>query len=337
MIIVMKPGSERELIEAVEERVRELGYRPHTIYGVERTVVAAVGHEDKTPLTQLETMAGVEAVIPILKPYKLVSRETQPEASVFEISGAVVGGERLGLIAGPCSIEDEEQVMACARAAKEAGAQFLRGGAFKPRTSPYAFQGLKEKGLELLQAAKEATGLRVVTEVLSGEDIPAVARVADALQIGARNCQNYALLEEAGASGVPVLLKRGMSTTLHEFLMSAEYLLSQGNRRVILCERGIRTFETATRFTLDLNAVPFLKSQTHLPVFVDPSHGTGHWRLVGPMSRAAIAAGCDGLMIEIHPNPDHALSDGPQSLKPEKLLRLMPELRRIAEAVGRTL
>ncbi|MCX7016015.1 MAG: 3-deoxy-7-phosphoheptulonate synthase [Candidatus Sumerlaeota bacterium] len=337
MIIVMKPGSPDELVKAVEDRIAELGYKPHTIRGVARTVVAAVGREDKTPLTQLETMAGVEAVIPILKPFKLVSREAHPEPTRFDIRGVEVGGRRISLIAGPCSVEDEQQVMACARAAKDAGAQFLRGGAFKPRTSPYAFRGLKERGLEILQAARDATGLLIVTEVLNTSDIPVVAEAADVLQIGARNCQNYSLLEQVGATGKPVLLKRGMATTLSEFLMSAEYLLSKGNIRVMLCERGIRTFETATRFTLDLNAIPFLKSETHLPVFVDPSHGTGLWRLVGPMARAAIAAGCDGLMIEIHPNPDHALSDGPQSLKPEKLLGLMPDLQRVAEAVGRTM
>ena len=326
MIIVMKPGSPGEMIQAVEDRIVELGYKPHTIRVVERTVVAAVGHEDKTPLTQLETMAGVEAVIPILKPYKLASSEAHPEPTRFDINGVEVGGERISLIAGPCSVEDDEQIMACARAAKEAGAQFLRGGAFKPRTSPYAFRGLKEKGLEMLQAAREETGLLIVTEILNGADIPLVAESADVLQIGARNCQNYSLLEEVGATGKPVLLKRGMATTLSEFLMSAEYLLSKGNARVMLCERGIRTFETATRFTLDLNAVPYLKTQTHLPVFVDPSHGTGLWRLVGPMARAAIASGCDGLMIEIHPHPDHAMSDGPQSLKPERLLGLMARI-----------
>ncbi len=337
MIIVMEPGSPKEIIAAVEERVKELGYTPHPIYGVERTVVAAVGHEDKTPLEQLATMEGVESVIPILKPYKLVSRETKPEPSEFEIDGAKVGGKKISVVAGAFSVESRELGMECADAAMDAGAQFLRGGAYKPRTSPYSFQGMREEGLEILKEAKKATGLKVVTEVLTIKDIPTVAKAADVIQIGARNCQNYALLEEAGDSGVPVLLKRGMATTLKEFLMAAEYLMSKGNRRVMLCERGIRTFETATRFTLDLNAVPYLKSQTHLPVFVDPSHATGVWHLVPAMTKAAVAAGCDGLMIEIHPDPDHAMSDGPQSLKPKKFHKLMDETRKVAEAVGREL
>ncbi len=337
MIIVMQPGSPKEIIAAVEERVKELGYTPHPIYGVERTVVAAVGHEDKTPLEQLATMEGVDSVIAILKPYKLVSRETKPESSQFDVDGATVGGKKIAMIAGPCSVESLEQVMECAKAAKAAGAEFLRGGAYKPRTSPYSFQGMREEGLEILKEAKKATGLKVVTEVLTIKDIPTVAAVADVIQIGARNCQNYALLEEVGDSGVPVLLKRGMATTLKEFLMAAEYLMSKGNRRVMLCERGIRTFENATRFTLDLNAVPYLKSQTHLPVFVDPSHATGIWHLVPAMAKAAVAAGCDGLMVEIHPDPDHAMSDGPQSLKPAKFNKLMEETRKVAEAVGRTL
>ncbi len=337
MIIVMERGATEEQIRTVEGRVRELGYEPHRIVGVERNVIGAVGHEDKSPLQALETMPGVESVIPILRPFKLVGRELKPEDSVLDVSGVEVGGRRLTLIAGPCSVESREQILDLARAAKASGAQFLRGGAFKPRTSPYAFQGLGEEGLGYLQEARAETGLRIVTEVLSVVEVERVAEAADVLQIGARNCQNYALLNAVGEAGRPVLFKRGMSTTISEFLQAAEYLLRKGNYRVMLCERGIRTFETATRFTLDLNAVPVIKQLSHLPVIVDPSHGTGNWRYVAAMSKAAVAAGADGLMIEIHDHPDRAFSDGSQSLKPEKFARLVGELRRVAEAVDRTI
>jgi 3-deoxy-7-phosphoheptulonate synthase len=337
MIIVMEPGSKKELIQAVIGRVEELGYKSHPIYGVERTVVACVGHEDKTPLQQLESMPGVEAVIPILKPFKLAGREFKPQSSVVKVGDVRIGGQRLTLIAGPCSVESRQQILETAHAVKEAGAQFLRGGAFKPRTSPYAFQGLRGEGLDYLAEAREATGLKVVTEIVSVEDLPDMMDRVDVFQIGARNCQNYALLNACGESKKPVLLKRGMSTLVTEFLMAAEYILAQNNDNVILCERGIRTFETSTRFTLDLNAVPVIKELSHLPILVDPSHGTGHWHLVEAMSRAAVAAGADGLIIEVHPEPSKALSDGSQSLKPEKFFKLVSEVRKIAEAMGRTL
>lgn len=336
MIIVMNAGAGEGLIQAVSDRVVELGYKPHLIRGVERTVVAAVGNEDKTPLQALETMEGVESVMPILKPYKLVGRELKPEPSVLDIGGIKVGGKHVVLMAGPCSVESRESILEIARAVKAAGAQFLRGGAFKPRTSPYSFQGLGDEGLDYLAEARAETGLKIVTEVVSVTDIPRVAAKADVLQIGARNCQNYALLNAAGESGKPVILKRGMSTTISEFLQAAEYLLAHGNYNVMLCERGIRTFEPSTRFTLDLNAVPVIKNLSHLPVIVDPSHGTGYWHLVTPMARAAVAAGADGLMIEVHPQPDRALSDGSQSLKPAKFQKLVEEIRRVALAVDRT-
>ena len=336
MIIVMGPGHTEEQLQAVVRRIEDMGYSVHLSRGVERTIVGAVGHKDKTPLQVLEQMEGVEAVIPILRPYKLASREFKPERTVVNVEGVEIGGSQIVVCAGPCSVESEKQVMEAARAVKAAGAKMLRGGAYKPRTSPYAFQGLEEDGLKILMAAKAETGLKIVTEIVSVTDMDTLLKYADVLQIGARNCQNYALLRAVGQARKPVLLKRGMSATIHEYLMAAEYILSEGNYDIMLCERGIRTFETETRFTLDLNAVPVLKNLTHLPVFVDPSHGTGHWRLVGPMARAAIAAGCDGLQIEVHPDPPNALSDGSQSLKPTKFERLMAEIRLVAEAVGRT-
>lgn len=335
MIIVMQPGAPAEAVDAVIQRVRDLGYTPHPIHGVERTVVACVGHEDKSPLAQLESMPGVEAAIPILKPWKLAGREFKQEPTVLDVGGVPVGGPQLALVAGPCSVESRSQILEIAHAVKEAGARFLRGGAFKPRTSPYAFQGLREEGLAYLAEAREATGLKIVSEIVSVSDLPVMEEYVDVLQIGARNCQHYALLSAVGQSHRPVVLKRGMSTLLNEYLMAAEYILAAGNYNVMLCERGIRTFETATRFTLDLNAVPVLKQQSHLPVLVDPSHGTGHWHLVEAMSLAAVAAGADGLMVEVHPHPGEALSDGAQSLKPEKFARLVERVKKVAEAVGR--
>ncbi len=337
MIIVMAPGAAEEQLQAVAQKIIELGYKPHIIRGVERTVIGAVGHEDKTPLYVLEQMTGVEAVIPILKPWKLVSREFKSEDTIIDAGGEKIGGDRIAVIAGPCSVESEEQILEIAQAVKAAGASFIRGGAFKPRTSPYSFQGLGHKGLKLLQKAKEATGLKIVTEVLSVTDIPQVSEYADIIQVGARNVQNYALLNQLGKINKPVLLKRGMAITIKEYLMAAEYIVSQGNYNVLLCERGIRTFEDSTRFTLDLSAVPLLKRLSHLPVIVDPSHGTGYWYLVPPMAKAAIAAGADGLIIEVHPRPEAALSDGIQSLKPEKFTALMQDLKKIAAAVGKTL
>jgi 3-deoxy-7-phosphoheptulonate synthase len=336
MIIVMQPGASTERIDSVIKRIEDLGYKAHPIIGVERTVIGCVGRDDKSPLTALEGLPGVEAAIPILKPYKLAGRELRPEPSSFTVGDAVVGGPKLTIVAGPCSVESRQQILEVAHAVKEAGAQFLRGGAFKPRTSPYAFQGLRGEALEYLVEAREATGLKIVTEIVSIEDLPLMNEMVDVFQIGARNCQNYALLNAVGVTQKPVVLKRGMSTLMSEFLMAAEYILARGNYNVVLCERGIRTFETATRFTLDLNAVPALKSQSHLPVFVDPSHGTGHWQYVEAMALASVAAGADGLMIEVHPDPEHARSDGQQSLKPEKFLKLIEKVRKVAEAVGRT-
>jgi 3-deoxy-7-phosphoheptulonate synthase len=337
MIIVMRPGHTAEQLEAVERRVRELGYASHLIRGVERVVIGCVGREDKSPLARLAMMPGVEQAIPILKPYKLVGREVKPEPTVLDVAGIKIGGGHLAVMAGPCSVESEEQILASAQAAKKAGATFLRGGAFKPRTSPYSFQGMEEEGLKLLASAAKETGLRVVTEVVSVETVGLVANYADLLQIGARNSQNFPLLSAAGKSGKPVLLKRGMSSKISEFLLAAEYILKEGNYNVILCERGIRTFETATRFTLDLNAVPVIRELSHLPIVVDPSHGAGDSRYVEAMARAAIAAGADGLIIEIHPNPAEALSDGQQSLTFEEFEHLMGEVRKIAGAMGLTM
>ncbi len=338
MVIVMKPGAREEDLREVIARVEALGYQAHVIRGTTRSVVAAVGDErGKARLQALEALAGVQSVVPILQPFKLASRETRAARTVVRVGSLQNGGDPLHVMAGPCSVESEEQLLTVARAVREAGATILRGGAFKPRTSPYAFQGLAEDGLKLLAAAREATGLKVVTEVLNPRDLDLVARYTDILQVGARNVQNFALLKEVGEIRKPVLLKRGMSTTIQEYLMSAEYILSAGNTNVILCERGIRTFETATRFTLDLNAVPVLQKLTHLPIIVDPSHGTGHWEYVPALAKAAVAVGADGLMIEVHPKPDEALSDGIQSLKPARFAQLMSDLQAVAKAVGRYL
>ena len=313
MIIVMKSGVTEADVEEVCRRVVELGYQPHTIHGEIKTVIAAVGEErGQADLRILEALETVEAVMPVQQPFKLASRETKSQSSEIPVNGISIGGKRLAVMAGPCSVESRDQVLEVAEAVKAAGATILRGGAYKPRTSPYAFQGLKEQGLKYLAEAKKRTGLSVVTEVLETESVELVAEYADILQIGARNVQNFSLLKRVAEAGKPVLLKRGMSTSIQEWLLSAEYILSGGNPRVILCERGIRTFETATRFTLDLNAVPVVKKLSHLPVIVDPSHGTGHWDLVAPMAKGAIACGADGLIIEVPPRPEEALSDGPQ-------------------------
>ncbi len=337
MIIVMKKGADKEALAEVKRRIRELGYKPHVIHGETRNVVGAVGDErGKTVLQALESLPGVETVLPILKPYKLASLEVKPDPSQVEIApGLTVGGDRLVVMAGPCSVESEEQILETARSVKAAGAQILRGGAFKPRTSPYSFQGLEEDGLRLLVRAREETGLPIVTEVVNPRDVELVSRYADIMQVGARNIQNFALLKMLGQLDKPVLLKRGMATTIQEFLMSAEYVLAEGNRRVMLCERGIRTFETATRNTLDISAVPVLKAQTHLPVIVDPSHATGHAPLVPSMCFAAVAAGCDGLIVEVHPHPEMAVSDGPQSLRPNEFEAMMKKLREYAAVAGK--
>jgi 3-deoxy-7-phosphoheptulonate synthase len=338
MIIVMKSGAAEEDLQRVIHTIEELGYQSHVIRGTQRSVIGAVGDErGKARLQSLEALPGVESVVPILQPFKLASREFKPSQTVVKVGDVDIGGDRLVVIAGPCSVETEDQILETAKTVKEAGATILRGGAFKPRTSPYAFQGLGEEGLHLLAAARKETGLAIVTEVLKPEDVDLVAETADMLQIGARNMQNFALLKRVGEVKKPVLLKRGISSTIQEFLMAAEYVLSEGNYGVVLCERGIRTFETATRFTLDLNAVPVIKKLSHLPVIVDPSHGTGHWEYVAPMAKAAIACGADGLMIEVHMRPEVAFSDGIQSLKPAAFRQLMQEVTPFVQAAGRRL
>ena len=337
MIVVMRKGATEEQVMHMVQRVEQLGLKSHVIVGTERTVIAAIGDKRDEYRSSLERGPGVAEVVPILAPYKVASLEVKPERTVIRVGPLVVGNAHLGVIAGPCAVEDEEQTIATARAVKAAGATALRGGAFKPRTSPYSFQGLKEEGLRILAAAREATGLPVVTEVMSGSDVPLVARWADVLQIGARTMQNYRLLEEAGAAGKPVLLKRGASATIDELLLAAEYILNAGNQNVMLCERGIRTFETHTRYTLPLATVPYLREKTHLPVVVDPSHGTGHAHLVPRMAAAAVAAGADGLILEVHPDPENALSDGYQTLNFAQFAETMELCRRVAEAVGKVI
>jgi len=328
MIVVMKPGTSQEQIEYICRQIENMGFLAHPIHGVERTVIGAVGDErGREQLLGLALVDGVEAVIPIMKPYKLASRELQKQPTVVKVGNLEVGPLQFVVMAGPCSVESEEQILQAAQAVRAAGANILRGGAFKPRTSPYSFQGLEKKGLELLAKTREKTGLPVVTEVLGAEDIKLVSEYTDILQIGARNMQNFPLLKGVGKTKKPVLLKRGMMCTVKELLMSAEYILSHGNSNVILCERGIRTFEDQTRNTLDLSAVPLLKELTHLPVIVDPTHGTGVRSLIPPMARAAVASGCDGLMIEVHPHPELALSDGAQSLNPSEFAELMNRLQ----------
>lgn len=335
MMIIMSTEATEIQIEEVIGKINSLGFTPHASTGAERTVIGVVGNNPINAQAAFMLMEGVDRIVPISRPYKLVSREFIPENSSFPLDGIQVGGDGVVLIAGPCAVEDRNQLLENALACQEAGAHALRGGAFKPRTSPYAFQGLGEKGLEMLAEVREITGMPVVTEAMSPEQVHLIAKYADVIQIGARNMQNYSLLNAVGESQSPVLLKRGLSSTIEELLMAAEYILSHGNRKVILCERGIRTFETSTRNTTDINAIPVLKSLTHLPVILDPSHSTGQWQYVTAVARAAVAAGADGLIIEVHPNPEKALSDGGQSLKPEKFATLVRQIRGIAEAVGR--
>ncbi|MCH7928576.1 MAG: 3-deoxy-7-phosphoheptulonate synthase [Candidatus Dadabacteria bacterium] len=337
MIVVMKNGASRDQIDKVRSIIKEIGYKPHIIKGVLKTIIGVVG-DDRGKINHLERLSlleGVEKVVPIVQPYKLASREIHNETSVLNVGDVEVGNKKIPVIAGPCSVENENQMLETARAVKAAGASMLRGGAFKPRTSPYTFQGLGEDGLKLLKEVGNEFDLPIVTEIMDPGDIDILEKYADVLQIGARNAQNYSLLKLVGKSKLPVLLKRGMSTTINEFLMCAEYILSEGNNNVMLCERGIRTFETATRNTFDLNAIPVLKEKTHLPIFADPSHGTGYWQYVTPMTLAAIAAGVDGLVIEVHNNPELAISDGAQSLKPKKFAQLMKKAAPVAKAVGR--
>ena len=337
MIIVMKLHATKKQIDHVAEKIKALGLKPMVSTGTERTIIGVIGSEDAVRVQPLEIFAGVEKVMPVLNPFKLVSREFKPQDTIIDVDGLKIGGKRLVVMAGPCSVENRQMLMTTAKVAKRAGAHVLRGGAFKPRSSPYSFQGLGEEALKYLREAADATGLKVVTEIMDVRDVGVVSKYADILQIGARNMQNFNLLTEVGQAHKPVLLKRGLSATITEFLLAAEYILSRGNFNVILCERGIRAFEDQTRFTLDLSAVPVVKKLSHLPIVVDPSHATGHWDLVGSMAKAAVAAGADGLIIEIHPSPETALSDGPQSLLPEKFIALAKELKKVAQAIGRTL
>ena len=338
MIVVMGANHTRTQIDYVVQQIEEAGLRGQITEGVERTVIGVVGdsHTKELLRERLEAMPGVESVVRILQPYKLVSREFHAgRDSTIWVGSVAIGGGRVVVIAGPCSVESREQALETAHAVKAAGAQLLRGGAFKPRTSPYSFQGLEEEALRILAEAREVTGLPIVTEAMDARQLEMVLNYADMVQIGARNMQNYPLLREAGRSKHPVLLKRGPSALLEELLLAAEYVMAEGNPNVVLCERGIRTFENYTRFTLDLNAVPVLKRLTHLPVIVDPCHGTGKWELVTPMARASVAAGADGLLVEVHPEPDRALSDGPQQLTPQNFSAMMQELDAVALAVGR--
>jgi 3-deoxy-7-phosphoheptulonate synthase len=337
VIVVMKKGASAEEIQHMVERVEAMGLKAHVIEGAERTVIAAIGEKRESTKHSLESGPGVDNVLPILAPYKVASLEVKSEPTVVSTGTLSVGSSKLGIIAGPCSVENEEQIIGTARAVKAAGATALRGGAFKPRTSPYSFQGLKEDGLKMLAAARDETGLAVVTEVMGTDDVDLVARYADVLQIGARNMQNYRLLEAVGGAGLPVLLKRGPSATMDELLLAAEYILDQGNPNVILCERGIRTFESHTRFTLPLASVIYLHQKTHLPVVVDPSHGTGHTYMVPDMAAAAVAAGADGLILEVHPDPEQAMSDGYQSMTFEQFSETMTKCRAIAGVLGKTI
>jgi 3-deoxy-7-phosphoheptulonate synthase len=337
MMLIMNANATQSQIDSVVSHIESSGLQVHLSRGEERTVIGVVGDTRNVSHEQFLLFPGVERVVPISRPYKIASREFIPVNTVFPLDGVQIGADGVVIIAGPCAVEDRSQLLEIAQAVREAGAHALRGGAFKPRTSPYAFQGMGEEGLELLAEARQITGLPVVTEVMAPEMVPLVAHYADVLQIGARNMQNYALLHAAGESQHPVLLKRGISATVEELLMAAEYILSHGNRRVILCERGIRTYETSTRNTTDINAIPVLKALTHLPVILDPSHSTGHWQYVTAIARAGIAAGADGLIVEVHQNPELALSDGGQSLKPERFAALVTEVKAIAQAVGRDL
>jgi 3-deoxy-7-phosphoheptulonate synthase len=338
MIIVLKPHPTPEVVQHVLERIEALGLTPHLSQGVSRTIVGVIGDESKLQVEPLQAIPGVEQVVPILKPYKLASREFHEADSVFTLRGGVrVGGGHLAMIAGPCAVESEPILMEIAAKVRDAGANILRGGAFKPRTSPYSFQGLGEGGLKILQAAGERFGMPVVTEVMDPRQVDMVVRYADLIQVGARNMQNFDLLKEVGRTRTPVLLKRGLSATVKDLLLSAEYILSQGNREVILCERGVRTFEDSTRNTLDLSSVPNVKGLSHLPIIVDPSHATGRPDLIPPLARAAVAASSDGVHIEVHSCPEKALSDGPQALLPDQYARLMEELRQLAEMLGQTI
>ena len=337
MIIVLKPEATERDIDHIVERLRELDLKPHISQGEERTIIGVIGDDRVLHNQPLSVFPGVESVTPILAPWKLVSREFQKHDTIINVNGVTIGGRKISIMAGPCAVEKLELTVGIAKEVQAAGGAILRGGAYKPRTSPYSFQGLGQEGLDYLAEARKQTGLPVVSEILDARDIGYFLEKADIIQVGARNMQNFELLKEVGAYDKPVLLKRGLSATIKEFLLSAEYILSRGNRNVILCERGIRTFETHYRNTLDLTAVPTLKELSHLPVIVDPSHATGKWTLVAPMAKAAIAAGADGLLLEVHSNPECAMCDGEESIKPARFKDLMNDLKKVAEAIGREL
>ncbi len=335
MIIVMSPKATQENIDRVIDRLKDSGLRAHLSTGEDCTIIGVIGDRKKIAGLEVSMMEGVEKTVRITEKYKLVSRNFHPENTIVDVAGFPIGGEELAIMAGPCSVESEEQLMEAAKAVKAGGAQFLRGGAFKPRTSPYDFQGLAVDGLKMLRRVADTVGLRVVTEIVDKEDIEAVGKYADIYQVGARNMQNFQLLKALGKTRKPVMLKRGLSATISEWLNAAEYIMAGGNENVIFCERGIRTYETFTRNTLDISAVAAVKELSHLPIIVDPSHGTGRWQMVQPMARAAVAASCDGLIIEVHPHPEVALSDGDQSLTPKNFNALMEELKKIAVVMGR--
>ena len=337
MIIVMGPEATQEQVHVIMNKLTALGLKVHLSEGATRTIIGIIGNKQLIAQLPIEAMDGVEKTVSVTVDYKLVSREFKQDDTIVDVGGILIGGNHLAVMAGPCAVESREQLLQSAFIVKEAGAQFLRGGAYKPRTSPYAFQGLEEKGLKMLAEAREKTGLKIVTEVVDVESVPVVSAYADMLQIGSRNMQNFQLLKTVGKTNKPVLLKRGLSATINEWLNAAEYIMSEGNYNVVLCERGIRTYEEYTRNTLDLSAVAAVKNISHLPIIVDPSHGTGRWKLVRPMARAGIAAGADGLMVEVHPNPAEALSDGKQSLTPENFELMMQEVKIIAEVMGKVM
>jgi 3-deoxy-7-phosphoheptulonate synthase len=337
MIVVMNRNATKQEIDNVEKKLTELGFITHPIIGEVKTVIGAIGDKRILNTVNITTMPGVECLVPIMKPFKLAGRELKQESTVVDIGGVRIGGNEIAVIAGPCAIESEESFIETALKVKEAGASILRGGAFKPRSSPYSFQGLEEEGLKIMAKAREITGMKIVTEVVDTRDVEMVASYVDMIQIGARNMQNFRLLHEVGLTSRPILLKRGLAATVEEWLMAAEYIMAAGNDNIILCERGIRTYETTTRNTIDISAIPVVKELSHLPIIVDPSHAAGTWKYVGALSKAAVAAGADGLIIEVHIDPPNALSDGPQSLRPAKFKQLMEEFRPVAEAVGRSI
>lgn len=337
MIIVMRQNATREEIENVETKLTELGFKTHPIIGEVKTVIGAIGDKRLLNAHAISTMPGIESLVPIMKPYKLAGRELKPEPTIVDVGGVKIGGDEIVVMAGPCAIENREKFLEIAAMVKAAGAKILRGGAFKPRTSPYSFQGLEEEGLKIMAEARETTGMKIVTEVVDTRDVEMVASYVDMIQVGARNMQNFRLLHEVGMSSKPVLLKRGLAATIEEWLMAAEYIMAAGNNDIILCERGIRTYETSTRNTIDMSAIPVVKELSHLPIIVDPSHAAGNWKYVGALSKGAIATGADGLIIEVHQDPPNALSDGPQSLRPAKFAQLMKEFSLVAKAVGRAM